>query len=493
MLQAMTLRELLARADLPSAGSAGTVTVTGVSDDSRRVTPGNVFVAVPGVKEDGTRYAGDAVAAGAIAVIAGVPRPVGGADLPWIVVAEPRHALAAAAAAFLDFPARKLCLTAVTGSKGKTTTSFLTAAIADVAGEDPALITTVLHRIGQNERPARLTTPGALELQSLLAEAVDAGHQSAVIEASSHAIDQARLHGLRFEAAIFTNLFPDHLDYHESIEDYFNAKRQLFVGDDCCRRAVIGIDGRHGRRLASEHPEVTTFGTTNEADVQLRWLEATRQGTRIVAGLSDGDLAVDSPLLGRHNAQNLLAAIAYGVARGFDREAIRAGVRQVGVVPGRMEPVDLGQPFTCLVDFAHTGPALTAALESAREWTSGRLLVVFGAGGNRDRERRTSMGQAAAKLASHAFLTSDNPRDENPAAIITDIEVAYRAAGGDDAAVFADRAEAIAAAVRSAQPGDTVIVAGKGHEREQIIGTKRLPFDDRAVIREALALRGYEP
>jgi len=483
----MKLSKLLKAAGIEAKPGGADPNITAVVEDSRRVSKGALFVAYKGVHDDGGRYIKAAVAKGAVAVAAeGKRTPPAGAVL--VPVKNGRHAAADLARAFHGNPGAKLRLAAVTGTKGKTTTTFLVRAVAEAAGEATGLSGTVATVVGGELRLSTLTTPGASDLQASLAAMVAAGAKAAVVEVSSHAIDQGRVAGLSFDSAIFTNLYPDHLDYHRDMESYFAVKSRLFVGDEAARDVVVNADDAYGRKLLLARPDAMSFGEWAEAPVRAERIEADARGVRVVMTTPAGRLTVDSPLLGRYNAWNLMAAAAWGLKRGFELPVIGRALESVKVVPGRMERVDAGQEYLAVVDFSHTGPALEAALKALRALTRSRLIVVFGCGGDRDPDRRRTMGEAAAKLADVAIITSDNPRDEDPLKIIASIERAARSAHGPACRmVFPDRTAAIGEAVKMADKGDVVLVAGKGHETVQIVGAKRIPFDDREVLKRAIA------
>jgi UDP-N-acetylmuramoyl-L-alanyl-D-glutamate--2,6-diaminopimelate ligase len=427
--------------------------------DVRRVQPGALFFCVPGSRADGHDFAGEAVERGAVALV--VEHPVDAAA-PQLVVPSSRAAMAVAADEFFGRPTEELEVVGVTGTNGKTTTAFLVHSILDAAGRRPGLIGTVEARVGGVARKLERTTPEAIDLQRLFRELLDAGDRSCAMEASSHASELHRLDRVRFRALIFTNLTQDHLDFHGTMERYYEAKRRLF-GD---APAVVNVDDPWGRRLVDElGGAAATFGLSPEAEV----------GPEALAG-------VHLRLRGRFNVLNALGAAAAARVLGIGDDAVRAGLEAVEGVPGRFEEVSEGQPFTVIVDYSHTPDSLENALTAARGLTEGRIICVFGCGGDRDREKRPLMGRVATRLADLAIVTSDNPRSEDPDAIIA--EVVAGAAG--EVAVEPDRRAAIELAVESAAAGDLVLVAGKGHEQGQEIAGTVLPFDDRVVAREAL-------
>ena len=427
--------------------------------DARSVEPGALFFCVPGSRADGHDFAPEAVERGAVALV--VEHPVDAA-VPQLVVPSSRAAMAVVADEFFGRPTEELEVVGVTGTNGKTTTVFLLHSILDAAGRRPGSIGTVEARIGGVARKLARTTPEAIDLQRLFREMLDAGDRSCAMEASSHASELHRLDRVRFRALVFTNLTQDHLDFHGTMERYFAAKRRLF-GD---APAVVNVDDPWGRRLVEElGGAALTFGLSPEAEV----------GPEALAG-------IELRLRGRFNVLNALGAAAAARLLGIGDDSIRAGLEAVEGVPGRFEEVSQGQPFTVLVDYSHTPDSLENALGAARALGDGRLICVFGCGGDRDREKRPLMGRVASELSDLAIVTSDNPRSEDPGEIIA--EVVAGAVG--EVVVEPDRRAAIELAVEAAAPGDVVLVAGKGHEQGQEIGGTVLPFDDREVARDAL-------
>jgi UDP-N-acetylmuramoyl-L-alanyl-D-glutamate--2,6-diaminopimelate ligase len=433
--------------------------------DSRAVRPGTLFFCVPGERADGHGFAERAVEAGAAALV--VERPLS-LRVPQVVVGDVREAMALAAAEFFGRPTHELEIAAVTGTNGKTTTAFLLYSILEVAGRRPGLLGTIESRVGGERRPALRTTPEAIDLQRTFREMLEAGDRSCALEATSHGSHYRRLAGTRFACLVFTNLTQDHLDLHGTMEEYFEAKRRLFV-EGSRPPAAVNLGDPWGRRLADELPDALTYGFAPEADLT----------PEALAG-------IDLKLKGRFNVENALAAMAGARLLGITDEEIAAGLARLDGVPGRFESVDEGQPFTVLVDYAHTPDSLENVLRSARGLTSERVLCVFGCGGDRDRGKRPLMGRIAAELADLAIVTSDNPRSEEPRAIIEEI------LGGAVAEleVEPDRREAIARAIEAAAPGDVVVIAGKGHEQGQQFRDRTVPFDDREVAREALRRLG---
>ena len=479
---AVALERLIAATSPTEVVGGAPVEVEELAYDARAVRPGTLFFCVPGSRADGHDFAGEAVASGAVALV--VERPLD-LPVPQLVVADSRAAMALAADEFFGRPTEVLQVAGVTGTNGKTTTAFVLASVLAAAGRRPGLLGTVESRIGGERRPAVRTTPEAIDLQRAFRAMLDAGDSSCAMEATSHGVEQKRLLGVRFAVLVFTNLTQDHLDFHGTMERYFDAKRRLFTDADPAPVAVVNADDEYGRRLADEllrsGAALVTFGLTEEADVPAHGLEVTASGIRFS---SDG-LEVRSRLRGRFNAENLLGVIAAARVLEVDDASISEGIAAVGGVPGRLEPVDEGQPFTVLVDYAHTPDSLANVLRSAREVAANRLICVFGCGGDRDRGKRPLMGRLAHELADIAIVTSDNPRSEDPLAIIDEI-----VAGAGDLAVEPDRRAAIAQAIELAEPGDVVVIAGKGHEQGQEIAGRTLPFDDREVARENLRRLG---
>jgi UDP-N-acetylmuramoyl-L-alanyl-D-glutamate--2,6-diaminopimelate ligase len=442
------------------------------------VVPGALFFALRGATADGHDFASEALERGAPAVA--VERELE-LSVPQLVVPDTRTAMAQVATAFFGDPSAELEVVGVTGTSGKTTTTFLVHAILAAAGRRPGLLGTIESRVGDERRPAVRTTPESVDLQRTLRDMLDAGNRSCALEATSHGAEQRRLDGVRFAALAFTNLQQDHLDFHGTMERYFEAKRQLFVRDPI-PPAAVNVDDEWGRRLAGElegRTALVTYGFAEDADLRPDGLELSAAGG---ARFRAGGIEVETRLRGRFNVENALAAIALARLVGADDAAVAAGLGSVDGVPGRFEPVDEGQPFTVVVDYSHKPDALANVLATARELGAGRVICVFGAGGDRDRGKRPAMGRIAADLADVAILTSDNPRSEEPEAIAA--EVAAGAPG--ELTVELDRQSAIAQAVELARPGDVVVIAGKGHEQGQEISGQVLPFDDREVAREAL-------
>jgi UDP-N-acetylmuramoyl-L-alanyl-D-glutamate--2,6-diaminopimelate ligase len=456
----MQLERLVAALEPAEVLGRAPVDVLDLAYDARTVAPGSLFFCVPGERADGHDFAPEAVGRGAVALV--VERPLE-LPVPQVVVPDARAAMAPAADEFFGQPTRELAVAGVTGTSGKTTTSFLLFAILAAGGRRPGLLGTVEARVGGERRGVRRTTPEAIDLQRLYREMLDAGDRSCAIEASSHAAALHRLDRTRFSALVFTNLSQDHLDFHGDMETYFQAKRRLFVDG---APAAVNVGNEWGRRLAAELPDALTFGFAGDAAV----------GPDALAG-------IDLKLRGRFNAENALGAVAAGRLLGVDEEAIRRGIESVRGVPGRFESVEEGQPFAVIVDYSHKPGALENVLAASRELAAGRrVIVVVGAGGDRDRGKRPQMGRLASELADVAIVTSDNPRSEEPDAIIAEILAGTTRA----VEVEPDRAAAIARAVELARPGDVVLIAGKGAEQGQELADRTIPFDDREVARDAL-------
>jgi UDP-N-acetylmuramoyl-L-alanyl-D-glutamate--2,6-diaminopimelate ligase len=491
----MTFQETLRGAETLS--QSGNPEVTGVEYDSRRVRPGEIFVAMRGESSDGNRYVDAALAAGAVAVVTdsdAPPRP----GVAWARVAHGRRALAVLSANFLEHPERTMSLTGFTGTNGKTTASFVMESILAAAGRASLLVGTVEYHVAGRVLPAPHTTPEPLELSQLLAEAAQSGAREAVMEVSSHALVQERVFGLPFDVAVFTNLTRDHLDYHHDMESYFQAKERLFAGCGTPppRVAVLNLQDEYGARLVpashARGSQVLTYGL-GRGDLSAERVEADARGLRFEMRTPEGPLSIESPLVGKVNVYNLLAAAAATQARGCPLEAIAAGTARLRRVPGRFESVNCGQPFTVIVDYAHTDDALRNLTTVARESLGGkrgRVLTLFGCGGDRDRSKRPLMGQAAGRGSDFVVLTSDNPRSEEPTAIIRDALPGLEATGTRHA-VEPDRRQAIALVLREAKPGDIVLIAGKGHEKVQITRAGSAPFDDVEEARRVLHQAGF--
>lgn len=463
-----------------------------ITADSRQVEPETLFVALRGTQADGHQYLGDALERGATTlVVEAWPSALQtrAEQLGCTVLRVPnsRQAFALLAGAYYGHPARHLRLVGITGTNGKTTTTYIIESILQAAGKGVGVIGTVNYRLGSQEIPAAHTTPDALELQHLLAQMVDAQLEYAVMEVSSHALDQERVWGCRFDAAVFTNLSRDHFDYHGTVEAYFAAKARLFQ-DITAVWHILNLDDAYGRRLVQmSRARLLTYALEGEATCKPTAVQHGLEGIRFTLSTTKGQLDITSPLVGRHNVYNLLGGIAAAIALDIDASAIVQGIAQLHRVPGRLERVDCGQDFGVFVDYAHTPDALEQVLQLVRAETPGRLITVFGCGGDRDPGKRPLMGEVATRLSDYTVITSDNPRTEDPQRILEQIITGVDHAKSHVA--LADREAAIAHAIALAQPRDTVVIAGKGHEDYQILGHTKRHFDDREVARTALEQR----
>ncbi len=459
-------------------GNGPDVEVSSLAYRSSSVTQGALFFCVRGFTSDGHEFAPDAVERGAVALVCERPLDLG---VPEVIVPDARAAMPAAAARFYGDPTSELRVVGITGTNGKTTTAFLVRALLEAAGVQTGLLGTVKSVVGGREEPVERTTPEAIDLQATFRRMLDAGDRACAIEVSSHALELGRAEGIRFACRVFTNLTQDHLDFHETMENYYLAKRKLF--EEPGVPSVVNLDDEYGRRLAGEIEGAVTYAIDRDADYRARDVRFDPAGSSFTCDTPDGPLAIETRLPGLFNVQNSLAGIAAARSLGVEPEAIRRGLAEADRVPGRFEPVDEGQDFTVLVDYAHTPEALENVLRAARGITSGRLHVVFGAGGDRDRAKRPLMGRAASELADRVIVTSDNPRSEQPEAIVDEVLAGTSA----DAERAVDRRRAIAHAVESAAAGDVVVIAGKGHEQgQEFEGGRKEPFDDVTVAREAL-------
>jgi len=467
----VTLRDLL--------GEGPAVEIGGLAYDNRAVEPGTLFFCVPGFTRDGHEFAPDAVARGAAALV--VARPLG-LGVPEVVVQDVRAAMATAAARRYGDPTARLPVVGITGTNGKTTTAFLVRSLLEAAGRRCGLLGTVTSVVAGQERPTVRTTPEAIDLQRTFREMLDGGDSACAMEISSHALELRRADGIHVAVAVFTNLTQDHLDFHPTMEDYFQAKRRLFASPSTHGR-IVNADDPSGRRLAEEFADAVTIAIDAPADYRATGLRAGLAGSECTFETPDGDFAVRVPLPGRFNVANALCAWAAARALGVEPDALAAALPDAARAPGRFEPVDEGQPFAVLVDYAHTPDSLENVLRAARELADGRVIAVFGAGGDRDRGKRPLMGEIGARLADVALVTSDNPRSEDPDAIIAEIVAGAATPVERDP----DRRASIHRAVALAQPGDVVVIAGKGHEQgQEFADGRKEPFDDVAVAREAL-------
>ena len=495
----MTFQQILDGAEvLSQRGNPG---ATGLEYDSRRVKPGDVFLAMRGEASDGNKYIDKAIAAGAVAIVSDSESETPREGVAWAQVPHGRRALARLSANYFKRPAEKLSITGVTGTNGKSTTTFLLESILMAAGRKSALIGTIEYHVAGRILPAPNTTPEALEMNRMLRDALGHGATEAVMEVSSHALAQQRVFGVPFDVAVFTNLTRDHLDYHHTMDEYLAAKEVLFTGcgTEPPRAAVLNLDDESGQNLVkvskSRGSKVLTYGWAG-GDFHAGKVEITSRGTRFDLVTPEEKIPVWSPLAGKVNVYNILAAAGAAYARGCGHQAIEKGVRVLTRVPGRFERVDCGQPFSVVVDYAHTDDALRNLTSLARDFVtnsgrSGRVITVFGCGGDRDRAKRPLMGEAAGRGSDFVVLTSDNPRSEDPRAIINDALVGLQRSG-TKYSIGPDRKTAIALAIREASPGDIVLIAGKGHEKTQVSRQGSIPFDDVEVAREVLRAAGYE-
>jgi UDP-N-acetylmuramoyl-L-alanyl-D-glutamate--2,6-diaminopimelate ligase len=465
----MTVRELL--------GEGPAVEIRGLAYDNRAVEPGTLFFCVPGYTRDGHDFAQDAIDRGAAALV--VARPLG-LGVPEVQVEDVRAAMAVAAARLYGDPTARLPVVAVTGTNGKTTTAFLVRSLLEAAGRRCGLLGTVTSVVAGQERPTVRTTPEAIDLQRMFREMLDGGDTACAMEISSHALELRRADGIHVAVAIFTNLTQDHLDFHPTMEAYFQAKRRLFASHLTDVR-VVNVDDPYGRRLAEEFAGTVTVG----GDYRAVDVRGGFTGSDCTFVTPDGDFDVHVPLPGQFNVTNALGAWAAARALGIQPDVLAAALPHAARVPGRFEPVAEGQPFAVLVDYAHTPDSLENVLRAARELADGRVIAVFGAGGDRDRGKRPLMGEIGARLADVCLVTSDNPRSEDPEAIVA--EIVAGAGGAANVEHDVDRRASIHRAVALAEPGDVVVIAGKGHEQgQEFAGGRKEPFDDVAVAREAL-------
>ena len=488
----MKLGELLRDLSVLHTGADATVEISSLAYNSREVRPGTLFFAIHGEKADGHVYIPQALERGAAAVVSERAAPPELASR-WIQVAAIRRFMTDAGRVFFNHPDQRLRLIGITGTNGKTTTTYLVESILGAAGILSGVFGTIEYRMGGKTITATNTTPDSLDLLSYFAELVKVGGEAAVMEVSSHSLAQERVWGFHFAVAVFTNLTQDHLDYHKDFEHYFQAKRRLFEGQGAPPPdwAVINTDDPWGARLLElPYPNRLTYGLNGDAQVTPKQVASSPKGTEAVITTPAGKLQIVSPLLGRANLANILAAIATGVAMGIASTKIEEGIANLQAVPGRFEQIDEGQPFLVMVDYAHTDDALKNVLKTARELTRDRLIVLFGCGGERDRTKRPRMGEAAGGLADFVALTSDNPRSEDPLLIMAGALVGLQRTRKPYIAEV-DRGMAVRKALEEAREGDVVVLAGKGHETYQTLKDGKIAFDDRDVARKVLAEMGY--
>lgn len=491
-----SLTEVLAGIDVASVSAPAAAQVSAIACDSRKVVAGALFFALPGEKADGNRFVSDALAAGATAIASAEPRPFAfGGEISWVRLrtGQERRALARAASNFFGHPAGALQLAGVTGTNGKTTTAFLIDSILRAAGFTTGLVGTTGYRTPQGSRPARNTTPESLDLQEMFAEIREAGGTHAVLEVSSHALAMDRVWGCHFAVAVFTNLTHDHLNFHKTFEEYFAAKRRLFEGTGAGApgAAVVNSDDPYAPRLQGLASRTLTYGLKGSPDLTAKKFSLSFKGLEFTALTPAGKLEIRSRLVGRINVYNILSAVGAALALEVSGAKIEEGVAALQLVPGRFQQIEEGQPFHVVVDYAHAGDALRNLILTARELNPhGRIITLFGAGGERDRSTRPLMGEAAGALSDLVILTDDNPRKEDPLRIMNDVVVGLQKANANYR-MEPDRETAIAKALNEAQPGDIVLLAGKGHENRQILADRTFEFDDCEVARSILRHRRY--
>jgi UDP-N-acetylmuramoyl-L-alanyl-D-glutamate--2,6-diaminopimelate ligase len=489
MPTAKALTEIIKGIEVQASSGNSQVIVRGISMDSRQVQPGDLYACVPGFKVDGHDFAVKAIASGAVALVVEHFLPL---DVPQVKVSNVRKVLGTIAATIYDQPSEQLELVGVTGTNGKTTITYLIEKIGTKHGKKVGLIGTLGSRIDGREIPGERTTPEAIDVQKLLGDMVAEGVSLAVMEVSSHALDLGRVSGCEFDTGIFTNLTQDHLDYHKNMKDYLDAKSKLFSSLKGKKQTKISIlngdDSSFSKLSQASAAPVVSYGIHNEVDYRAENVEVTSEGVRFVVCFRDSRQDVQYSTPGVFSVYNALAAFVWGVERGYTPGSVAEALAEIPGVPGRFESIRLGQPFQVIVDYAHTPDGLENVVRTARDFTKGRLITVFGCGGDRDRGKRPIMGEAASGLSDFVIVTSDNPRTEDPDQIIKEVLVGVT---GVDHVALRDRREAIWGACRMAKVGDTILIAGKGHETYQIFGTEVHPFDDREVAREALRGLGY--
>ncbi|HPN65790.1 MAG TPA: UDP-N-acetylmuramoyl-L-alanyl-D-glutamate--2,6-diaminopimelate ligase [Candidatus Omnitrophota bacterium] len=485
----MKLKDLLSDTEYKESSvfpSGNGMDIKGISCDSKGVTGGFLFIAVTGASSDGHKYINEAVDRGAVAIV--MEKDVAVPDhVARIYVRSSREAAPRIANAYFGKPAGGLKCVGITGTNGKTTISYLVDSIVSAAGHKAGVIGTISYRIGNRVIPATNTTPGPVELFGFMGEMAKSGSDYLVMEVSSHALDQNRTGGVSFDAAVFTNLTGDHLDYHKTMEEYFKAKSRLFSGLRDDAHAVINIDDEWGRRLIkASGGKALTYGTKLVADFLATDIALTLDGTRFTVNHPGGRFGVDSRLIGMHNVYNMTAAAACCIGLGLPADRVKRGIGALGAVPGRLEPVECGQPFKVFVDYAHTDDALSNVLSALKPLIKKKVIVVFGCGGDRDKTKRPRMGKAASEMADFVYVTSDNPRSEEPEAIAAMITAGIK---GGNYKVILDRTQAIKEALDGADDGDCVLIAGKGHEAYQVLKNTTISYDDREVARKILAQR----
>jgi UDP-N-acetylmuramoyl-L-alanyl-D-glutamate--2,6-diaminopimelate ligase len=469
--------------------------ISGITYDSRRVMPGNLFVAFRGERTDGHKFVESAIDRGAAAVV--LERDTGfNPRATRIKVSDARRSMAQVSAQFYNHPSQKLKVVGITGTNGKTTTAFMVRAILETAEMPCGLLGTVQYQIGQRVIPAGRTTPESVEIQEMMSDMLRAGCAGVSMEVSSHALDQSRVTAVDFDVAVFTNLSQDHLDYHRTMKNYFESKAKLFSALGTVRkagRAVVNADNAYGRELIKRlggDDAVLSYGVSSDAVIRAEDVRISADGCYFVVHAPQGSIPMSLPLIGRYNVSNALAAISACLVLGVDLGTIEAALAQFRAVPGRVESVNVDENFKILIDYAHTAEALHNVLVTVGELTRGRLILVFGCGGDRDKGKRRPMGEAACELADFSILTNDNPRTEDPRDILKQIEEAFPKSAASRYQVIEDRREAIERALDIARPGDTVLIAGKGHETYQEFADTVVPFNDRQVVEEYFSLSG---
>ncbi|OGD26833.1 MAG: UDP-N-acetylmuramoyl-L-alanyl-D-glutamate--2,6-diaminopimelate ligase [Candidatus Aminicenantes bacterium RBG_19FT_COMBO_59_29] len=482
----MKLRELFQDISGIHFNGNGSTDILGVAYSSKQVRPGFLFAAIRGGTRDGFEFIEEALRNGAAAVLSDRPRSQSWKS-PWVQATDVRAALALASANFYGQPSMRMNVVGITGTKGKTTLTYLLESIFLKAGYQPGVIGTISYRWPNTAQPAPRTTPEAPDLQRMLSEMLAQGVTHCLIEVSSHALDLKRVWGVHFDIAVFTNLSAEHLDYHSSIEDYFEAKKRLFFLNAKKRTAVVNLDDPWGKRLISELPLTTvSFGIEPAAIVRAEQYRFSETGIKAEVDYPGGQVKICSALMGKHNLYNILGAVATGLALNIPAPTIKDGVSALKNIPGRLERIESALGFQVFVDYAHTDQAMRSLLEAIRDLKPQRILLVFGAGGDRDKSKRPRMGEVAAALSDLSFITSDNPRSEDPLAIIAEIEKGFSGKGAKNYRVIPDRKEAISQALAMARKGDYVLVAGKGHEDYQIFKDRTIHFDDAEVVRSML-------
>ncbi len=467
------------------------IEIKGISYDSRQVKQDCIFVCIQGYNENAVKYVPDAIARGASAIVS--KEKVNGVNITQIIVPDARRALALLSASFYGHPSRHLNLIGITGTNGKTTITYLLEAILSESGCKVGVISTVDYRIGEKSIPSSITTPQSSDLQFMFSEMVQSGCKYAVMEVSSHALELERVTGCEFDVAVFTNLTQDHLDFHETLEKYLNAKLKLFSslnvkGDkNNPRYAVVNIDDEAGRQVIQHtRVDIITYGIDNDADVKAKNIQLCSEYTCFDVVTGKGCINIKLKLLGLHNVYNALASIAVGLGQNISLEVMKEGLKKMKNIPGRFELIECEQDFSVVVDYAHTPDALQRTLLTAKELHPKRIITVFGCGGDRDRKKRPLMGQIAAELSDYCIITTDNPRSEDPVTIALDIEVGIRKVIKDDYKIILDRYEALSEALQYAKSGDIVIIAGKGHESYQIVKDEKIHFNDTEAAKEIL-------